>query len=90
MLALLAPILLLLMSGQAGAQSTDAFRKFLEALWPEVQAMGVSRPTFDAALRGVEPDLALPDHTGASFALRSRVGRGSLVLFFYLLNGTPT
>ena len=36
------------------------------------------------------PDLALPDHTGASFALRSRVGRGSLVLFFYLLNGTPT
>ena len=38
-----------------------AFRKFLDGLWPEAQAMGVSRATFDAALRGVEPDLALPD-----------------------------
>ena len=43
------------------AQAPDAFRRFLEALWPEAQAMGVSRATFDAALRGVEPDLALPD-----------------------------
>lgn len=45
----------------ASAQAPDAFRRFLDALWPEAQAMGISRPTFDAALRGVEPDLALPD-----------------------------
>jgi len=60
-LALLAPICLFLMAGLASAQSTDAFRKFLDGLWPEAQAMGVSRATFDAALRGVAPDLALPD-----------------------------
>ena len=37
------------------------FRRFLEALWPDAQAMGISRATFDQALRGVEPDLTLPD-----------------------------
>jgi len=45
----------------ARAQAPDAFRRFLDGLWPEAQAMGISRATFDAALRGVEPDLALPD-----------------------------
>ena len=60
-LALLAPILLWLVAGEAAAQTNDAFRKFLDTLWPEAQAMGISRATFDAALRGVEPDLALPD-----------------------------
>ena len=45
----------------ASAQATIRFPQFLEGLWPEAQAMGVSRATFDAALRGVEPDLALPD-----------------------------
>ena len=60
-LALLAPIFLFLMAGLANAQATDSFPKFLEGLWPEAQAMGVSRATFDAAFRGVQPDLALPD-----------------------------
>jgi len=46
---------------QPGSPSGDAFRRFLEQLWPEAQAMGVTRATFDAALRGVEPDLSLPD-----------------------------
>jgi lytic murein transglycosylase len=45
----------------ARAQGGDAFRQFLEGIWPEAQAAGVSRATFEAALRGVEPDLALPD-----------------------------
>ena len=45
----------------ARAQGGDAFRQFLAGVWPEAQAAGVSRATFDAALRGVEPDLALPD-----------------------------
>jgi lytic murein transglycosylase len=57
----LALLFLVLLAAPAKAQGTDSFRKFLDALWPEAQAMGVSRPTFDAALRGVEPDLALPD-----------------------------
>lgn len=35
------------------------------------------------------PDLVLPAHDGHPFALRSRVGRGPLVLFFYIHNGTP-
>lgn len=53
---------LLVWSGLAApvnAQST--FAAFLEVLWPDAKAFGVSRATFDAAFRGVEPDLALPD-----------------------------
>jgi lytic murein transglycosylase len=38
-----------------------AFQAWLEALWPDAQAFGISRKTFDAATRGVEPDLSLPD-----------------------------
>jgi lytic murein transglycosylase len=34
---------------------------WIEGLWPEAQAAGVSRTTFDAALRGFTPDLKLPD-----------------------------
>ncbi len=43
------------------AQSNDGFRRFVEALWPEAEAKGVSRATFDAAFKGVVPDLSLPD-----------------------------
>lgn len=53
--------LIFITTGQVEAQGPDAFRRFLEALWPEAQAMGISRATFDQALRGVEPDLTLPD-----------------------------
>jgi peroxiredoxin len=35
------------------------------------------------------PDLTLPDANGRPFPLRSRIGRGPLVLFFYIHNGTP-
>ena len=38
-----------------------AFQKWLEDLWPQAQALGVSRRTFDAATQGLEPDLTLPD-----------------------------
>jgi lytic murein transglycosylase len=38
-----------------------AFQQWLAATWPEAQALGVSRATFDAATRGLEPDLSLPD-----------------------------
>jgi lytic murein transglycosylase len=46
---------------QTMAQSSNGFRQFVEALWPEAEAQGVSRATFDAAFQGVEADLALPD-----------------------------
>ncbi len=48
-----------LLAAPARAQST--FAAFLDGLWPEAKALGVSRATFDAAFKGVEPDLALPD-----------------------------
>ncbi len=35
------------------------------------------------------PDLALPASDGSEFNFRQYVGRSPLVLFFYLLNGTP-
>jgi lytic murein transglycosylase len=37
------------------------FKRWTEDLWPEAQAQGVSRTTFDAAFRDVTPDLSLPD-----------------------------
>ena len=57
-LALLATVIF---ATAAHAQSADDFRRFLDALWPDAQKAGISRATFDKALRGVEPDLALPD-----------------------------
>ncbi|MBK5961501.1 lytic transglycosylase [Rhodoplanes elegans] len=44
------------------AAAADAdFQKWLQSLWPDAQALGVSRPVFDQAIRGLEPDLSLPD-----------------------------
>jgi lytic murein transglycosylase len=46
----------------ASAQARDAaFQRFIDELWPEARQRGVSRATFDRALKGVEPDLGLPD-----------------------------
>ena len=41
--------------------SAETFPQFLQAAWPDAQKMGVSRATFDAAIKGLEPDLTLPD-----------------------------
>jgi lytic murein transglycosylase len=38
-----------------------AFQAFLQSLWPQAQELGISRTTFDAATRDLEPDLSLPD-----------------------------
>ena len=38
-----------------------AFHAWIDALWPDAQAFGISRKTFDTATAGVEPDLSLPD-----------------------------
>jgi lytic murein transglycosylase len=43
------------------AEADAAFATWLQSLWPQAQALGVSRATFDMATRGLEPDLSLPD-----------------------------
>src|SRR5438132_9894192 len=44
------------------AQAADAaFTQRIASLWPEAQAAGVSRETFDRETRGLEPDYKLPD-----------------------------
>jgi len=44
------------------AHAADSgFTQFIASLWPEVQAAGVSRATFDAETRGLEPDYKWPD-----------------------------
>ncbi len=53
---------LAVLAAAAPSRAADAaFRTFLEALWPEAEAAGVSRKTFDAAFAGLEPDLSLPN-----------------------------
>jgi lytic murein transglycosylase len=53
--------ILLVAFSASPAFADAAFDAFLQSLWPAAQALGVSRPTFDAATRGLEPDLSLPD-----------------------------
>ncbi len=45
------------------AQETGnaAFQSFLAGLWPDAEKAGVSRATYDEALRGLSPDMSLPD-----------------------------
>ena len=53
-------ICLLVLSTNARAADA-AFTQFIASLWPEAQAAGVSRATFDEQTRGLEPDYKLPD-----------------------------
>src|SRR3954447_23435889 len=49
-------------AGASSARAADAsFTQFIASLWPEAQAAGVSRATFAAETRGLEPDYKLPD-----------------------------
>jgi len=43
------------------ARADAAFHAWLQSLWPQAQAMGISRATFEVAAQGLEPDLSLPD-----------------------------
>ena len=55
-------IFLLLVLTMSHAFAADAaFQAWLQSLWPQAQALGVSRATFDMATRGLEPDLSLPE-----------------------------
>jgi len=46
---------LLFLQGAAHAQE-QSFAAFAAELWPDAQAKGISRATFDTALKGVTPD----------------------------------
>lgn len=59
--AIAAAAMLLAIPPVTNALADQAFRTWLEELWPEAKAMGASRAKFDLAFRGVEPDLTLPD-----------------------------
>jgi lytic murein transglycosylase len=53
---------LAVLCGPIPARAADtAFTQFIASLWPEAQADGVSRATFEAETRGLEPDYSLPD-----------------------------
>jgi lytic murein transglycosylase len=46
----------------APARAADAaFQQFLQTLRPQAEQFGISRATFEAATRDLEPDLSLPD-----------------------------
>ena len=53
---------MLFASALSPAHAADAaFTQFIASLWPEAQAAGVSRATFDRETAGLEPDTKLPD-----------------------------
>jgi lytic murein transglycosylase len=54
-------LLLLALPPFPGRAADVAFAQFVASLWPEAQAAGVSRQTFDTETRGLEPDTKLPD-----------------------------
>ena len=54
-------VILLLILFTPSALADAAFQQWLAQTWPEAQALGVSRATFDAATLDLEPDLSLPD-----------------------------
>ena len=55
-------IAMLLSAALSPAEAADAaFTRFIASLWPEAQAAGVSRATFDRETAGLEPDYKLPD-----------------------------
>jgi lytic murein transglycosylase len=45
----------------ASPAAAETFPQFLQSTWPDAQKLGVSRATFDAAIKGLQPDLTLPD-----------------------------
>ncbi len=49
------------LSSTAAPAADAAFTRFVESLWPDARAAGVSRDTFERETRGLEPDLGLPD-----------------------------
>jgi lytic murein transglycosylase len=52
----LACIILLVLCGAEARAQEPSFAAFVQELWPDAQAKGVTRATFDLAMRGVTPD----------------------------------
>lgn len=48
-------LLLFCLAAPAGAQQ-ESFAQFVAKLWPDAQAKGITRVTFESALKGVTPD----------------------------------
>jgi lytic murein transglycosylase len=73
--------LMLSLIGVADGNAADAeFQNFLNGIWSEAQQAGVSRATFDAATRDLEPDLSLPDLVIPGRPERSQPGQAEFVL----------
>ncbi|MEA2920278.1 MAG: hypothetical protein QOF07_241 [Bradyrhizobium sp.] len=60
-LAFIVALTALLCGSHATLAADAGFTRFIASLWPEAQAAGVARATFDAETRGLEPDYKLPD-----------------------------
>jgi lytic murein transglycosylase len=50
-----------LLPSVSAARADADFTRFIQSLWPEAQALGVSRATFEEVTRGLKPNLSLPD-----------------------------
>jgi lytic murein transglycosylase len=72
-------LLSLLTCAGSSAFGDDAFQAWLQSLWPQAQALGVSRATFDDATRGLEPDLTLPDLVLPGRPERPQAGQAEFV-----------
>ncbi|MGY3469568.1 lytic murein transglycosylase [Bradyrhizobium sp. LM6.11] len=59
--ALIAAVITITCSLPPARAADAAFTQFIASLWPEAQAAGVSRATFEQETRGLEPDYKLPD-----------------------------
>ncbi|MDH4982585.1 lytic murein transglycosylase [Hyphomicrobium sp. D-2] len=57
----MAAVAMLLTAGVSAPAAAETWDEFVNGLWPEAEAQGVSRKTFDDAFRGLKPDLSLPD-----------------------------
>src|SRR5947207_1882029 len=60
-LAFVASVIALFCGSHPALAGDPAFTQFIASLWPEAQAAGVSRATFDAETKGLEPDYKLPE-----------------------------
>ncbi len=52
---------LIMAAGTASADDRPSFAQFVAGLWPDAQAAGVSRATFDKTFAGLQPNMKLPD-----------------------------
>jgi lytic murein transglycosylase len=61
MIRFFAAVILALLFSAPSLAADSVFQQWLQSTWPQAQALGVSRASFDNAVRGLEPDLSLPD-----------------------------